>query len=607
MGTFKLFLRSEVVMKNRITVLAAILITLLFAVPQCDAAVTLKAESLNFTGAEKDIVGPSGTNKDGKNDAGFALTVSGAQAIRQIALKNDTTGAVWSTSPTAGQSLLIVRNSKGELLNKSGRMAITPVLLAGEFTLTINDAAAALPKDSKFTASVTLIDKAVTSVSTTVKGIPATTAKPAVVQPTTNQPVANTAKKNEILLFEGRGQSDQDLAGQKERLGSDGKNDFRFDAKFSLIQGVSVTGLKITAESDGKTITWDTVPGNSVPLLAVVDSGNSILNKTDGTVSFQPVSNAIYSLYAQDRDGALADRKSVVKLYASLSNGQMVEKTATAGKKTAAKGTMTAELRGTANYDFVGQNEKLSANMNPDTFISIVLNANATITGLRVTNLKNGKMWDTIAGNGNYLTAVLSTKGDKFNKADGSVSIPAKGDIELHVAFDADKDQSGPYKVTAVLSNGQLMEAATGSIQAAQSGTADTQAGRSPAFISKKPTQVNLDQVGKNKKKKANGAKDMVLSIKMTGQGNITAITLTDSSGKGWDTLPSNNGRWLLGVRLGSKLMNAKNGSVKLPVNGTKTYQLLMQNNGKLNAKNGVLHLTVTWGDGEVTESALKW
>ena len=60
-------------------------------------------------------------------------------------------------------------------------------------------------------------------------------------------------------------------------------------------------------------------------------------------------------------------------------------------------------------------------------------------------------------------------------------------------------------------------------------------------------------------------------------------------------------------MREGGKFLNAANGTVKLNVNGTKTYQLLMQNNGKLNAKNGKLLLTVTWGDGEVTETELKW
>ena len=92
-----------------------------------------------------------------------------------------------------------------------------------------------------------------------------------------------------------------------------------------------------------------------------------------------------------------------------------------------------------------------------------------------------------------------------------------------------------------------------------------------------------------------------------TGLPSTVRPSSDDSSGAGWDTLASNNGRWLLGVREGNKFLNAANGTVKLSVNGTKSYQLLMQNNGKLNAKTGKLLLTVTWGDGEVTETELKW
>lgn len=58
---------------------------------------------------------------------------------------------------------------------------------------------------------------------------------------------------------------------------------------------------------------------------------------------------------------------------------------------------------------------------------------------------------------------------------------------------------------------------------------------------------------------------------------------------------------------MGSKMLNAANGTVKIAVNGTKTYQLLMQNNGKLTAKTGKFTLTTTWGDGEVTETELTW
>jgi hypothetical protein len=130
---------------------------------------------------------------------------------------------------------------------------------------------------------------------------------------------------------------------------------------------------------------------------------------------------------------------------------------------------------------------------------------------------------------------------------------------------------------------------------------------RSVVFASTRPAIVNLDHVGKNKKRAANGQKDTALNVTITGKGNVKSIALTYDSGKGWDTLPENNGRWLLGVREGNKMLNRNNGAIQIPVNGRKTYQLLMQDNGDLRKRNGVVHISVTWADGQVTKSYLKW
>lgn len=156
------------------------------------------------------------------------------------------------------------------------------------------------------------------------------------------------------------------------------------------------------------------------------------------------------------------------------------------------------------------------------------------------------------------------------------------------------------------MSNGQVLEALTGKGPAAPATTV-TKADRVVSFASSKPLSVNLDHVGKNKKRAADGYTDMALNVKITGKGNVKALVLTENSGKGWDTLASNNGRWLLGVREGNRLLNLKNGTVHFSVNSTKTYQLLMQNNGHLARKHGKLNLSVTWADGQVTESSLKW
>lgn len=73
----------------------------------------------------------------------------------------------------------------------------------------------------------------------------------------------------------------------------------------------------------------------------------------------------------------------------------------------------------------------------------------------------------------------------------------------------------------------------------------------------------------------------MFLNVNVTGRGIVKTPISTDENGKVRDTL-ANNGRWFTGVREDNKMLNHKNGTVCITVNSTKTYQLLMQNNGTL-------------------------
>ena len=121
----------------------------------------------------------------------------------------------------------------------------------------------------------------------------------------------------------------------------------------------------------------------------------------------------------------------------------MLELKATEGKKAVAKDTVSVEYNGASKYDFVGQSKKFESNMTPDSFVKIAINAKGRITGVRVTNLKNGQLWDTIQGNDkSYLAAVLTPDGKRLNKTNGSVAIDVDGTEELHIAFDEEKDQN---------------------------------------------------------------------------------------------------------------------------------------------------------------------
>lgn len=578
--------------------LFAVLFLFVFTGSALGASLGLDIDSIKFNPDEKvDMLG-AGTSQapDGKADASFSLNVSGAQAIKGISLKNETTGKTWSAAPSGAAELLIVTDRSGSVLNSSGRLSVIPVLLGANFKLYINDAEGAIPKDSEFTVTVTLIDNKDVTAKTTVKGL----GKAAPVEPAVDEGIS---------AFEINGASEQDLAGVSEKVGADGKNDHQFTLSLNF-KDVTVKALKISAQSQAKKADWDTIAGNGNPIVTLIDGESNILNKTDGTVSFSVKGTTKYTLLVQDRDGILSDPSLKAKVAISLADGRIFEKDAVKGKVIAAKSQLTVEYKGVGKYDFTGPNEKMESNLNADRQINAVLNVSGTVTGVRVKCAGSGKIWDTIAGNGNPLVVLTDDKGEKLNKTDGTVSVAVSGEKNLSLWFDEeDAAKSGPYQITVVMSDGQVIEASTektGKQDAARGDSAERGA-RSVEFASAKPALADTDLVGKNKKLTPSGAKDTAINIKVAGSGRITAITLTDGSGKGWDTIAADNGKWLLGVREGNKLLNGKDGTVRIQINGTKTLQLLMQDNGYLARKNGRLKVSVTWSGGTVSESSLKW
>ncbi|MGD9666390.1 MAG: hypothetical protein AB7U31_02920 [Synergistaceae bacterium] len=584
-------------MQRLLKTFMAALFLIVFSGTAFAASFGLDVDSIYFNADEKvDIVG-TGTSRiaDGTLDASFTLAVTGAQAITEISLKNETTGKMWSTSPSNNVGLLTVKNSGGSILNTSGRLPVTPVLMGADFKLYFNDAEGSIPSDSDFTVIVRLIDNQEVTGKTSVKGF------------NTAAPVAASPNSSEgIYAFEINGTSQHDYAGRNEKVGADGRKDQQFTLSINF-RDADVRGVKISAQTYSQNAQWDTAAGNNIPIVTVVDSGNNIMNRTDGTVAFSVRGTHKYTLLTQDTDGIMADQSVKARITISLADGRIFERDAVPDSNaTAFKETLSVEYKGTGSYDFTGQNEKMESNLKPDRSIRAVINASGTITGVRVRSATSGKIWDTIAGNRNPLVVLVS--GPKLNHSDGTISIPVSGEKALDLWFDEEDSRNvGPYQVTFVMSNGQVLEASTGKAPAAPAATV-IKSDRTVLFASARPVLVNLDHVGKNKKRAASGYKDTALNIKITGKGNVKSIILTeDNSANGWDTLPENNGRWLLGVREGNRILNHNNGAVRIPVNGTKTYQLLMQDNGSLRRRNGVVHLSVTWDNGEVSESYLKW
>lgn len=283
------------------------------------AGPSLKAESLNFTGAQEDLIGRRGGSPDGTRDAEFTIAVSGAQAIQSITLRNETTGREWTSS--GRNNFLLVKNAKGETLNADGHMKPVPVLLVTRLTLVVNNAEQAIPEDSKFTATVKMIGGDTSSASTEARAVRSF-----------KKPGRNAGRGGaSVSLFEAYGMSKQDLVGDKGRAGGNGTKDYRVDVSFDLPRGVTVEGLVIEAANRKRSARWDTQRKGDAPLIAVTKmKNNTMLNKRNGKVSLD--GDTKYRLFIEDQDGILRRQGTTLTLTATLSNGREITAETKAGK-----------------------------------------------------------------------------------------------------------------------------------------------------------------------------------------------------------------------------------------------------------------------------------
>jgi hypothetical protein len=421
------------------------------------ASAGLDVDSLVFNiNDRQDVMGPMNPQAgDGRWDASFSLSVSGAQAIKRISLKNEATGKIWSTNPAGNTELLLVKDANGTTLNDSGRLPVVPVLLGADFRLYINDAQSAIARDSKFVVKVELIDGKEVYGETLVRALP---------QPEPQKP----ALEEGITAFEAYGYSDNDLAGLSEKLAADGKNDFQFAMNLQF-RDTTITGIRITARTRSNKAEWDTVAKNNVPIIIAVDKSDRIANKTDGTVSLRMHGPSSYSLLVQDSDEILSDPDVRAKVSIILSDGRIFEKEAVfkeeSGRPSHGRDVISAKYIGKDRYDFVGDNEIMESDLNPDRRIDVATNISGTLAGIRVKDIKTGRIWDTVARNRNPLVAVTDENGQIINRRDGTLSFQASGKRNLMLWINEENDAaSGPYEVTFVLSDGRVLETSTAGV-----------------------------------------------------------------------------------------------------------------------------------------------
>ncbi|MDR1650812.1 MAG: hypothetical protein LBR87_03415 [Synergistaceae bacterium] len=452
---------------------------------------------------------------------------------------------------------------------------------------------------------------------------------------------AASAAMGKIEGFSFTGTAGKDLAGAGSAIAADGNPDAEFSVRIKgsgAISGFTLKNLTTGQE-------WSTGSGN---VLVVTDSKGSAVNSSFPAVAF--VLGAEYRLYVNDRaaltasggefelsvkfidSSAAAAKVQVAAQPVSADAGaaapQNVQQASSPGTAGAAAATgnasvISASYKGVGGYDLSDGTKKINSNMNPDHRFDISLAGKDTLTGVRVRSLGGGapeRTWDTVPTTQNPLVAVTElNKGTPLNKADGSVSIPVNDLLDLSLWVDGNEDmKKQDFRLTFLFTGGRIIE--TDIKQAAPAASAQQpRQGQQPARpnarrsarsveLKAKPTQIKLDVVGKNRQKKASGARDFSMVIAVRGEGSIEAVSLANQTGKGrWDT-NAGSSAWLMIVRKNNnQTNNPKDFTVSIPVRGTDTLELLLEDDGGLAKKDARFLLAVTWDDGEITEQLMTW
>jgi len=439
--------------------------------------------------------------------------------------------------------------------------------------------------------------------------------------------------------------TDKDFAGAGSSIVKDGKPDAEFSVRISGSGAIS--GFSLRNLTSGKE--WNTSGGSNV--LVVVDNKGAIVNNSFPRVTF--ILAADYRLYANDRVAITAGGGEFELTVRFIDNSRATARTTieptitdqrsrlgdrgrgweAAGQTTTSVAgsakIITSSFRGKGRYDLTNESKRLGSNINPDYQIDVSIAGSDTLTGVRIRATGGNvpdRIWDTTPTTNNMLIAVTEQgKNSPLNSSNGSISIPIKEFRDLSFWFDGDDAVARQdFRVTLLYSGGRIEEidikqtAATqgrpGPAQGergpgpAQGDRGPGRGGRRSVQMLTRPVEIKLDVVGKDRLKQVSGLRDFSFMIEVRGEGTIKVISIVNQIGRGrWDTVPRSNA-WLTIVRRnGSQVNDPRDFSVSIPVRGSETLELLMENDGTLANNRGRLLLSITWDNGEVTEETLTW
>ena len=566
--------------------LATVAMVLLIATGAFAAMGDVQDLSFNGFGSTDRVGAGERSEPDGKPDARFTASISGAGALTGLVLRSDDGNTAWDTTPGNGVWGMEVRDNSGKLLTESsGRLPMVPFLGGMGLELFVADNGE-IARGGRFTLTARFVDNSESSSTVVVQ-----------------RSSSVTPSRISFRSASWMGTGPRDLTGRNETLRGDGNPDDRIRLE---LEG---SGTLVSAEvrnlvNGTPTAAWDTLPRNNRWALAVVE-GDRMLNRSDGSIETELSGGTVLDLWMSD-NGVIARGGNRFETVLRFSDGHILRAVVDEGTAQATQsGGLDATFAGEGNRDLVGRNEEREGNGRKDWRADMNLEPSGTVIGMKVVNVSGpGGEWDTTPGNGKWLLGVTRTNGEVLNHSDGSIrfAVPRSGDFVLWLENNGSLGRSETRSIlTVVYDDGRVVEKEIG----LSSGTSDSSDGS--LIEATLAGTGNRNYVGRNETLRSSGNRDSRFDIRFNQTGTLTGIRIVNTTKGGeWDTTP-NNRRWLVAAtRPNGSVLNASNGSIRLPVKGNTPLQLWVEDNGTLENPDSVFKITLTFRGGETLETTLS-
>ncbi len=255
---------------------------------------------------ERDLAGLNEQRAgNGKPDWETELKVSTTGTITGINIRNISGKAgEWDTVPGNKRWLIVVADQNGKVLNRQNGSVSIPVSAAMALRLWMEDNGSLGESETRSLITLSYDDGRALSrdLQKKLRNSDGSTEKS---NPKPEEKEAGQAVDHGLWLGEPRQASSSDYVGLGERPRKSGKKDWVFD--FSVEGRGEIKSIELLGTASGRSASWDTIPGNRVPLLGVFMQGKGLLNSRNGSVSLKVSSATNLLLFVED-DGFLSRR-----------------------------------------------------------------------------------------------------------------------------------------------------------------------------------------------------------------------------------------------------------------------------------------------------------